>query len=356
MDRMFRVLIEENGRGEFDSYRVPGLVTLSNGDLFVYYEGRQEQGNNRALLGRRSRDGGCSFLPRQTLAAASEDHLLHNPMMIAGPEGHVWFFWCQDYNRLFLRESIDNGEHFGPIRELTKEINGFRPRWPVTLWAISPGHGLFLREGRLVIPLWLSRGENAHLPACFACLFSDDLGQSWQCGGIVPAGNGMGDPTEGSIAQREDGTLLATMRHEISGVRRRAFCQGTPESWGQPWLNQDLPDPVCSGALLALKDGRLAFANCAWGDEAALERQRRGEDVRWSLDARQNLTLRLSGDGGNTWSKGLCLEREAGGCDLGQTKDGSHILCFYEQGWTGGNCIYNRALMLARIPLPVESD
>ena len=352
MDELLTVQVEENGQGGFDSYRVPGLVTLSNGDVILYYEGRSQQGNRRVLLGRRSRDGGHSFLPRQILAQPQGGELLHNPMMIAGPEGRVWLLWCQDYGRLFLRESRDNGEQFGSTRELTQAIEGFRSVWPVTLWAISPGHGLFLRDGRLVVPLWLSRGENAHLPACFACLFSDDLGKSWQCGSVVPASDGMGAPTEASMAQREDGTLLATLRHEIPGVRRRAFCEGTVEKWGRPWLDQNLPDPVCSGALLALKDGRLAFANCAWGDEAALERQRRGEAIRWSLDARQNLTLRLSADGGASWSQGICLEREGGGCDLGQTQDGRHILCFYEQGWSGGNCIYNRTLMLARLPLP----
>lgn len=30
--------------------------------------------------------------------------------------------------------------------------------WPVTLWAISPGHGLYMKDGTLVLPLWLSRG------------------------------------------------------------------------------------------------------------------------------------------------------------------------------------------------------
>lgn len=343
--------VECNGSGGYDSYRVPGLVTLSNGDILLYYEGRQEKTQRRVLFLRRSIDGGRSFAPREELVCPQGEELIHNPMMIAGPNGQVWFFWCQDYTRLFLRESLDNGLTFGPDRELTSAIDGFRDRWPVTLWAISPGHGLFLREGRLLIPLWLSRGENAHLPACFACLFSDDLGNHWHCGDIVPAGNGVGDPTEASVAQRTDGTLLATLRHEIPGVRRRAFCQGTAEAWSAPWLHPDLPDPVCSGALFALSDNRLAFANCAWGDEAALERQRRGESIRWSLDARQNLTLRLSEDGGSTWSSGLLLEHEAGACDLGLNRSGDEILCFYEQGWAQGNCIYNRSLALARITL-----
>ena len=41
----------------------------------------------------------------------------------------------------------------------------------------------------------------------------------------TPGAGGYGDPTESSVAERSDGTLLATMRHEIPGVRRRAFCE-----------------------------------------------------------------------------------------------------------------------------------
>ena len=194
MEENYSALVEQNGEGGFKSYRVPGLVTVSNGEVLIYYEGRGEEGDCRTLLGRRSLDGGRSFLQRQILVQRQGAELIHNPLMIAGPEGRVWLFWCQDYHRLFVRESWDNGEHFGPTKELTQVIEGFRSIWPVTLWAISPGHGLFLREGRLVIPLWLSRGKNAHLPACFACLFSDDLGQNWKCGSIVQAGSGCPRP------------------------------------------------------------------------------------------------------------------------------------------------------------------
>ena len=38
-----KVLVEENGEHGFDSYRVPGIVTASNGDLLLAYE----QGSRR---------------------------------------------------------------------------------------------------------------------------------------------------------------------------------------------------------------------------------------------------------------------------------------------------------------------
>jgi len=350
MAQFERILVEENGKKGFDSYRVPGSAVTTSGKLLVSYEGRQKAGDRRVLFMRSSTNGGRTFGERKILAQPEGTELLHNPMLLAGEQGRVWLFWCQDYGRLFVRESMDEGETFGPTRELTRVIDGFRKAWPVTLWAISPGHGIAMRDGTLVVPLWLSRGENAHLPACFGCIYSRDLGKTWQCSNTVAAGNGVGDPTEASVAERGDGTLLATMRHEIPGVRRRAFCAGGPAHWGEAYLDENLPDPVCSGALLRLPDNCLAFVNCANGDESALERQRRGEAVRWSMDARKDLTLRLSKDDGVSWSNGLLLERESGASDLGCTPDGTALYCFYEQGWEDGNCIFNRTLLFARIP------
>ncbi|MDD6075018.1 MAG: sialidase family protein [Clostridium sp.] len=352
-----RAVVEENGEHGFDSYRVPGIVTASNGDLLLTYEGREGGGNRRTLFLRRYQEKNGQLLSleeRIAMVSPEGEELLHNPLLIAAPEGRVYFFWCQDYGRLFLRESRDNGASFGPERELTSLIDGFRKEWPVTLWAIAPGHGICKKDGTLVLPLWLSRGENAHLPACFACLYSVDQGETWFCSNVVPAGNGVGDPTETSVAERADGTLLATMRHEIPGVRRRAFCESRKVAenenalcWGEPWLNQELPDPICGGALLSLSEGKMAFVNCAYGDEPALERQRQGEAARWSPDARQKLTVRLSRDDGKTWSEGVLLAEEGGASDLAGTEP---LYCFYEEGWQDGNCIFNRRLMLAEIP------
>ena len=39
-----RIVVEENNEHGFDSYRVPGIVTASNGDLLLTYEGRKDGG------------------------------------------------------------------------------------------------------------------------------------------------------------------------------------------------------------------------------------------------------------------------------------------------------------------------
>ena len=50
---------------------------------------------------------------RVTMVSPKDDELIHNPLLIAAAEGKLYFFWCQDYKRLFLKESDDNGVSFG---------------------------------------------------------------------------------------------------------------------------------------------------------------------------------------------------------------------------------------------------
>ena len=110
-----------------------GIVTASNGDLLLAYEGREAGGNRRTLFFRRYQIKDGQPQPageRITMVSPKGEELLHNPLLIAAPEGRVYFFWCQDYQRLFLRESHDNGETFGEERELTSLIDGFRKEWP----------------------------------------------------------------------------------------------------------------------------------------------------------------------------------------------------------------------------------
>ena len=66
-------------------------------------------------------------------------------MLLACRDGWVLLFWCSDYGHLYLRVSRDDGCTFGEARNLTGAIDGFRKEWPVTLWAIAPGHGVEMK-------------------------------------------------------------------------------------------------------------------------------------------------------------------------------------------------------------------
>lgn len=333
----------------YEMYRVPGIVVAGDGEVLLYCEGRQTDESRRTLLWCRSEDGGESFSPWTVRKAAADGKTVHNPQMIAGDGKNLWFLWNEDYQRLFMQKSEDGGRSWGPVRDLTSEVRQWAPEWPLTLFAVAPGHGIKMKNGILVVPLWLSRGINTHNPACFGCLYSPDGGESWLRSTLVRGNADVVDPTEGAVAERADGTLLATMRHSAPYTRQRAFAAGGPASWGEAFLQKDLPDPICAGSLLALQNGQMLFSNCAWQDEGYLSSGRTESKPHWSRDARQRLTVRVSTNDGVSFSKGTIIAQQAGYSDLAASVDGRWIYCFYEHGWIDGDCVRNKHLSFTKL-------
>lgn len=340
--------LNTHGWGGYDMYRVPGLVVTGEGDILAYYEGRAQDNSQRVLLARRSTDKGKTFAMPYLLKGVRPRAMVHNPLMLAGADNQVFFFWNEDYLRLYMQKSPNGGRNWEDAVELTGTVNGWSSDWPLTLFAVAPGHGLRMKNGTLVVPMWLSRGVNAHKPACFATLYSTDNGANWQRSNLVHTNEEVVDPTEGSVAELPDGSLLATVRHGAQDTRRRAFVHGSADCWGEAYLDRSLPDPICAGGILSLPDGKLLLSNCAWGDEPCLAARRTGQDIPWSPDARQRLTVRFSGNDGRTWSGGSELTFEGGYSDLAASPDGAWVYCLYERGWIDGNCIFNEHLAFAR--------
>ena len=350
MEKADQKVLFISDQGGYSRYRAPGMIRTSAGEILVYCEARAADPGVRFLLMRRSCDGGRSFSPAEILVRPSHGEMLHNLLLLSAAGGRVIRFWCADYRFLYLSESADGGHSWGSVRDLTPVLEEYRSRYPWTMFAASCTHGIETSSGMLLVPLWLTTGIGCHYPACFASLYSTDGGRSWQLSDPVPGTGTVVDPTEAAIAECPDGSFLATLRHGARDTRRRAFVRGTGTDWDTPWLNRELPDPICAGSLISLPDGTLIFSNCAYGDEPCLARIRSGESVKWSPDARQRLTLRSSGDSGLTWSGGLMYAAEGGYSDLASSSDGRTIYCFYEQGWIRGDSLQNRTLSFLAVP------
>ena len=63
--------------------------------------------------------------------------------------------YCHDYARVFYLRSDDDGATFSPVVEITSVFEAFRRDYPWRVVATGPGHGTQLRNGRLVVPVWL---------------------------------------------------------------------------------------------------------------------------------------------------------------------------------------------------------
>lgn len=319
--------------------------------MLLACEGYLTEGGDWAaghLLLRRSIDGGTGWLPPQVLATTAEGQVEKNPMataqklgvpgaitfdnavLIADRNGAVHLLYGVEYMRCFYRRSDDDGATFTPAVEITAAFEPLRNEYPWKVLAVGPGHGIQLRNGRLLAPVWISpgTGHNAHHPSVSATIYSDDHGCTWQAGDVaIPDTAEWANPNEGTMVELADGRVLLDAR-TISKNRRRLQTvspDGTG-NWSKPEFHEQLYEPICAASMIRLSgagDGRrnrLLFVNpYTPGVEE------------WS-ERRQNLTVKLSYDEGRNWPVGKTLEPGyAGYSDLAVMPDGT-ILCVYEGG------------------------
>ena len=354
-------LFEENTDG-FVSYRIPGVVVTAKGTVLVFCEARKYSGldwGEIELHQRRSTDGGRTFSPARQVAhlgprlprnpANAEQppgkvigdlgqQTVNNPVAIADRDGTVHFIYCVEYMRTFYVRSTDDGLTWSPPVDITAAADRFRPEWPWRVIATGPCHGIQLRNGRLVVPVWLAKAEGgAHGKAVVATIFSDDRGATWQRGEIaVPNTATTPGMSESTVAQLSDGRVMLVARNHAPAHRKVVvFSRDGATGWSRPEFAEALPEPICQASLLSYADPtapgktRLLFS----GPES-LERAD-GKATPGARRDRQNLSVKLSHDDGRSWVATRTLEPGPSAySDLAVLPDGT-ILCFYESGRPG---------------------
>ncbi|MBL9212975.1 MAG: exo-alpha-sialidase, partial [Opitutaceae bacterium] len=354
-------LFEEKTDG-FVSYRIPGLVVTAKGTVLVFCEARKYSGldwGEIEIHQRRSTDGGRTFdrarqiahlgprLPRNPANADQPprkvigepgQQTVNNPVAIADRDGTVHFIYCVEYMRVFYVRSTDDGRTWSRPVDITAAADRFRPEWAWRVIATGPCHGIQLRSGRLVVPVWLAKAEGgAHGHAVVATLFSDDHGATWQRGEIaVPNTAVTPGVSEATVAQLGDGRVMLLARNHAPSHRKVVvFSRDGATGWSRPEFAAALPEPICQASLFSYDDpaapgkSRLLFSG-----PASLERAD-GTATPGSRRDRKNLSVKLSHDDGRTWAATRSLEPGPSAySDLAVLPDGT-ILCFYESGRPG---------------------
>jgi sialidase-1 len=342
-------LFEANTDG-YALYRIPGIVVTQRGSVLAYCEARKtgkSDWDTIDLMLRRSTDGGRTWSPRQKIAdvpgpktknpvalaqnlANPDDVTYNNPVAFADRDGSVHLLFCLEYARCFSMK---------PPVEVTATFDKFRPEYDWKVLATGPGHGIQLRTGRLVVPVWLSTGTggHAHRPSVTASIYSDDHGKTWQRGDIaVPNTDEWMFPNETVAVELADGRVLFNVRSE-SLVNRRlvTISPDGATQWSSPRFDDALLEPICMASVVRLSSkpdsdkNRIVFANphnLARAD--GKEQPGKGRD-------RRNVSIKLSYDEGQTWAVSKPLEPGYSAySDLAVLPDGT-ILCFYERGRRG---------------------
>lgn len=344
------------GMDGYALYRIPGIVVTSRGVVLAWCEARRtgkSDWDTIDILLRRSTDGGRTWSEPRKIAdvpgpktknpvalaqklASPDDVTYNNPVMIADRDGAVHFLFCLEYARCFYLHSNDDGLTWTEPVEITGTFEAFRPEYDWKVLAAGPGHGIQLKSGRLVVPVWLSTGTggHAHRPSVASVIYSDNGGHTWRPGEVaVPNTDDWVNPSETVAAELSDGRVMLNVRSE-SKVHRRLIVISLDGAtgWSTPRFDEALLEPICMASLIRgplapnARKSCLLFANPDNLDRADGNAKEGG-----SRD-RRNLTIRLSNDDGQSWPIRRTLEPGYSAySDLAVLPDGA-ILCLYERG------------------------
>jgi sialidase-1 len=274
------------------------------------------------------------------------EQTVNNPMLIATREGPVHLVYCVEYQRVFHSRSDDDGVSWSSPVEITATLDRFRPEVPWQAVATGPGHGIQLRNGRLVVPIWLANYDKDPAPprrrGC-AVIYSDDHGATWSRGDLAMTIGG-----ETSVAQLTDGRVVLSSRN-TDPRNRRAVVESTDGAtgWNAPRFLPEILEPGCMAGLVSHPgvpgQNRPLLLHSSPHTPSREHRERK------------HVSIHVSRDDGRTWPvRKLLQEGPSAYSDLAVLPDGT-IVCLYENGRPGdprrgGDWAYAR-ITLARFSL-----
>src|SRR5262245_54160161 len=267
----------EADRDGYKLYRIPGVVVTRSGALLAYCEARRtgkSDWDTIDIVLRRSLDDGLTWDGPRKIAdvegpkdknpvalerkqADPGDVTYNNPVAVADHRtGAVHFLFCLEYARCFYMRSDDDGVTFTKPVEITSTFEGFRARYNWRVIATGPAHGIQLKNGRLVVPVWLSLGTegNGHGPSVTSVIYSDDHGRTWRAGEIIGLDTpDLINPNETVVVQLADGRVLLNLR-SVSPANRRAlsYSKDGATGWSKAVFDQQLLEPICMASIVRL--------------------------------------------------------------------------------------------------------
>ncbi|MFM9953201.1 MAG: exo-alpha-sialidase, partial [Opitutaceae bacterium] len=336
----------------------PGIVVTAKGTVLAWCEARKRPAgvsdwDDIRILLRRSTDDGRSWSAPVSIAAVPgpktknpfalrmknvdpADVTYNNPVLIADRDGTVHMLFCLEYMKVFYQRSTDDGLTFTTPVEITATFDAFTKDYGWKVLATGPNHSIQLRNGRLIVPVWLSTGTggNAHRPSVTATIFSDDAGKTWQAGNIaVPDTAAWINPNETVAIELNDGRVMLNVRNESKAHRRLVTTSADGATgWSTPRFDDALLEPICMGGIVRYRHGGqnlILFCN-----PHNLDKEKGQPEPGKSRD-RKNVSVKISRDEGQTWSVHKSIEPGPSMySDIAVTRAGT-ILCFY--GRSGDN-------------------
>lgn len=322
------------GEADYAGFRIPALLVTQTGRVLAFAEGRRRGLSDTGdidLVLKTSDDGGHTWSDLRVLWDRGHNTVGNPAPVLDCTTGVIWLLVTanrgKDTEREIMRghgsrtvwvfSSSDDGETWTKPKEITHQVK--RPEW--AWYATGPGAGIQLRSGRLVVPC-----DHSLLPTDARLgpflyhshvVYSDDHGLSWAIGGSPDSLT-----NECTCAELSDGSLYLNMR-SYYGLHRRAVSRSTDGglSWTPVQHDTTLVEPVCQASVVRYPYGRAPGDTLLFANPASTERR--------------NLTVRLSPDGGRTWTAARVLHPGPAAYSSLAVSPSGRILCLYECGDEG---------------------
>lgn len=289
--------------GDYDSqyWRIPALVTAADNSLVAVVDKRGSSlgdlPNTISIMSRRSTDNGKNWSEPVVVAQGGNGKTYGDPAVVLDKKtGNLICMFVGDqglwnatpYNRqgIYVSKSTDNGVSWSEPVAITDQVYANHSGWYAGF--AGSGHGLCLKDGRLMFVLAIRATSATGFPLHNYAIYSDDGGDNWTLS--TNAATTVGD--EAKVVELEDGDILMSIRNPSKG--NRIFCKSTDrgQTWGKAYFETELKDPACNGDII-----RYSYST----DEGSEGKSRLLHSLPESTTTRENVTVYLSEDDGETW-------------------------------------------------------
>ena len=294
-------VLARRGSGGYRQYRIPALTVTKSGRLIAIYDGRPDFDDLPGpidLIIRHSDDGQVwseqkVFRQHQLISGFGDASIIVDPNF--GELGRVIVLYQFTHHAGFF-ESVPGCDYEDPrVAHIARSISdddGETWRHDLITEQLKKGEteGIFATSGA---GTWIKEGPfKGRLLQTFvlrqkgkifsAIGYSDDHGDSWQLGAVIPGGN------ETAIEALDDGSILIHSRSTPFRLNGISYDGGLTVTSLEH--HKELQDPSDNGSLCRLSDGSLI---CTHNDDQ---------------DLRRRTVVRRSFDNGKTWPEVSVIE------------------------------------------------
>ena len=279
-------LFNAENNSEVSCYRIPSIITATNGDLIAAIDervpscGDLKWSRDINIVIRKSSDNGKTWGKIEKIIDYPLGQSASDPSMILDKQTNTIFLFYnymdldnqKDIYYLKYISSNDNGKSWSKPVDITNQIS--KENWKNDFKFITSGRGIQTKNGTLLHCL-VNLQKGTHV------FGSNDNGKTWF---ITEAPTLPGD--ESKIVELNDGSWMVNSRVNKLGYRYSHFSNDNGKTWISK-KEESIIDPGCNGSLIRYSQGEknlLLLTNINNKKE------------------RKEIVLRYSIDEGKSWS------------------------------------------------------